>query len=173
MNPIFLAEGLRRSHHRRGRPRSIRPRDPSTSRLLLGELGHLLRLVARPRAVVVAAGLVTAVGVFVALGPGYPGPVAPSGARAVLTLSVAVGGLGLARSAPPRWSGVRRAVRRQRLGMAVALASALIALVKVGLHEMTPGPAVGAPWRWTTVTVAAAIGVAVTVRRGDRGPDGA
>ena len=59
-----------------------------------------------------------------------------------------------------------RAVRPQRLVLAVVLAAALTAVVKVGLHEMTPGPVVAAPLRW--VAVLAGLGVVALVVRGER-----
>lgn len=166
MNPFHLAEGLRRSRRRRGRTRRARPTGAPFWRLLVDETRHLAARLTAPSTVVAVAGVVAAVGVLVALGPGYPGPVAPSAARVVLPLAVAVAGFGLARGAPPRWSGVHRAVRQQRVVLAVALTAALTTVVKVGLHEMTPGPVVAAPLRWVAVMIGLA--VVVVVVRGER-----
>lgn len=166
MNPFHLAEGLRRTRRRRRRPRPHTGARTPTWRLLAGEAAHLTRRATAPSTVVALAGAVAAVGVLVALGPGYPGPVAPLGARVLLPLAVVVAGIGLARSAPPSWADVHRAVRPQRLVLAVVLAAALTAVVKVGLHEMTPGPVVAAPLRW--VAVLAGLGVVALVVRGER-----
>ncbi len=109
-------------------------------------------------------GVVSAVGVHVALGPAYPGPVAPDVGRWLLVVLVLAASVGLARTVPSRWRDARRAVRRVRVGLAMALSAAVVSLVKVGLHEMTPGPVLPATVRW--LVVAAVVAVVLVVMRG-------
>lgn len=168
MLPFVVAEALRRARRHGHRARS-RPGLPSW-RLLGDEVRHLSTTVLlAPRAVAAMSGLVAAVGVLVALGPVYPGPVAPTGLRWLLAATVAGSALGLARTAPPRWRDVRRAMRRARVGLAVVLTAASVSVLKVGLHEVTPGPVLPATVRWAVVTVVVVAAVAIAAGR-DRTP---
>ncbi len=134
-------------------------------RLLAGEVAHLARTRTwSPAAVVSLLGVVTSAGIHVALGPAYPGPVAPDAARWLLVGLVVVASFGLARTLPTRWQDVRRAVGRVRVGFALVTSAAAISVVKVGLHEMTPGPVMPAPARWLTVIAAVVAVVLVVVR---------
>lgn len=134
-------------------------------RLLAGEMAHLGQAcTTSPAGVVGLLGVVSAVGVLVALGPAYPGPVAPEGARWLLVALVIAASAGLARTAPPRWGDVRRAVGRVRVGIVVVLSAAALSIVKVGLHEVTPGPDLPATARWLVLSVV--VGVVLVAMRG-------
>lgn len=136
-------------------------------RLLLGEAAHLGRAaVASPAVAVMLAGAVASAGVHVALGPGYPGPVAPVVARWSLAALVLAASLGVARTTPRRWRGIRRMVRRARIGLTLVAAAATVSLVKVGFHDVTPGPVLPAPIRWTLVAMTAMAALALAA-----GPD--
>lgn len=163
MLPFLIAEAYRRAR-RRGDEPVRRSGGPAMWRLLAGEIGHLGRTcTTSPPGVVGLLGVVSAVGVHVALGPGYPGPVAPDGARWLLVVLVIASTVGLARTVPARWRDTRRAVRRVRVGLAVALTAAVLSIVKVGLHEMTPGPVLPQTVRWLVVTAIVAV-VALVMR---------
>lgn len=152
---------------RRHLPRRGHAGGAGTGRLLAGEVGHVVRVVVTaPATVVVSMGLAAAAGVLVALGPGYPGPVAPVGARWGLVALVLAASVGVARTVPPRWREVRHAVRRARVGLALVAVSASVSLVKVGLHDTTPGPVLPAPARWAAVALIA-IAAAVAIGRGN------
>lgn len=162
MVPFLIAEAYRRVRRRRHEP-ALRAAGPPTWRLLAGEIAHLGRACTKaPAWMVGLLGVVSAVGVHVALGPAYPGPVAPESARWLLVVLVIAASVGLARTAPPRWRDVRRAVGRVRIGMVVVLSAAAISIVKVGLHEVTPGPVLPPTARWLVVSaVVAAVLVAM------------
>ena len=153
MVPFLVAEALRRA--RRGhREEPVGHRGgPPMLRLLAGEVRHVATSsVLTPRGVAVVCGAVAAMGVVVALGPAYPGPVVPSGLRWLLAAVVAGGAVGLTRTAPHRWRDLRRAVRRARVGLVAVVAAAALSLFKVGLHEVTPGPVLPGPVRWAAVS---------------------
>ena len=134
-------------------------------RLLAGEGRHVATSsVLTPQGVVVVCGAVAAMGVVVALGPAYPGPVAPSGLRWLLATVVAGSAVRLARTAPHRWHDLRGAVRRARVGLVTAVAAAALSVFKVGLHEVTPGPVLPGPVRWAAVSVVLLIAVLVAGR---------
>lgn len=134
-------------------------------RLFAGEVAHMGRAcTTSPAGVVGLLGVVASAGVHVALGPAYPGPVAPAGARWLLVVLVVAASVGLARSVPSRWREARRAVGRVRVGMVVVLSAAAISVVKVGLHEVTPGPVIPAAARW--LVVAAVVAAVLIVMRG-------
>lgn len=113
--------------------------------------------------------MVTSVGVHVALGPAYPGPVAPDLARWVLVALVIGASVGLARTMPSRWRDARRAVGRVRIGVVVAATAAVVSVVKVGLHEVTPGPVVPATARW--LLIAAVVTITLVLLGRDRTSD--
>lgn len=134
-------------------------------RLLAGEARYVATSsVLSPRAAAVVCGAVAAMGVVVALGPAYPGPVAPTGLRWLLAAVVAASAIGLARAAPHRWRDVRSAVRRARVGLSAVVAAATLSVFKVGLHEVTPGPALPSPVRWAGVLVVLIVAVLVAGR---------
>lgn len=163
MIPFQVAEALRRVRRARRVPSSRAHASPSLGRLVAGEAAYLAGTLVRTPAVPVAvAGVVTSAGVYVALGPGYPGPVAPSIARWVLVVVIVLASIGLARATPRRWRDIRYAVGRARLGLAVLLTAAAISILKVGLHDVTPGPALPAPARWTAVAAVLVCAVALT-----------
>lgn len=165
MLPFQIAEAFRRARRRRAEP-PRRGAGPSTWRLLAGEVAHLARTRTwSPAAAVSLLGVITSVGVHVALGPAYPGPVAPDAARWLLVGLVVVASIGLGRTLPSRWQDVRRAVGLVRFGLVLVTSAAAVSIVKVGLHEMTPGPVMPAPARWLVV-VASVVAVAVVLMRG-------
>lgn len=131
-------------------------------RLVAGEAAHLGRAcVASPAGLVGLLGVVASVGVYVALGPAYPGPVAPDAARWLLVALVIVASFGLGRSVPSRWRDARYAVR---VGLVAVVFAAAVSVVKVGLHEVTPGPVVPAPARWSVVAVVFVVAVVLMAR---------
>lgn len=163
MLPFQIAEAIRRALRRHDAPGGRIP-GPPTWRLLAGEVAHFGRAcTTSPAGVVGLLGVVSALGVHVALGPAYPGPVAPVLARWLLVALVVAGSFGLARTVPSRWRDARRAVRRVRIGLGVALSAAAVSIVKVGLHEVTPGPVLPATVRWAVV-VSVVAGVLVVMR---------
>ena len=113
--------------------------------------------IVRPAATILVAGLTAVIGVHVALGTAYPGPVAPVLLRWTLTAVGVLATVGLARTAPTTWRQLRRSWRHVRAGIAAILLAGVVSLVKVGLHDTTPGPVLPAAGRW------AAVGVLVTV----------
>ena len=134
-------------------------------RLLADEVRYVATSsVLSPKAAAVLCGAIAAMGVVVALGPAYPGPVAPRGLRWLLAAVVAASAIGLARAAPHRWREVRTAVRRARVGLSTVVAAAALSVFKVGLHEATPGPAIPSPVRWAAVSVVLVIAVLVAGR---------
>lgn len=162
MIPFQVAEAIRRARRRhRVQPAGGLP----LWRLVAGETTHLVRNgIGAPALAVLLSGAVVAAGVHVAIGPGYPGPVAPTAARWVLVTLVGVASVGLARTVPSRWGDVRHAVRRARVGLAVLGSAAAISVVKVGLHEVTPGPVMPAAARWIAVAVVV-LALALAARR--------
>lgn len=168
MLPFQIAEAIRRALRRRREPVHRITTGLPMWRLLAGEVAHLGRAcTTSPPAVVGLLGVVSALGVHVALGPAYPGPVAPDLARWMLVALVVAASVGLARTVPLRWRDARRAVRRVRIGLGVALSAAAVSIVKVGLHEVTPGPVLPATVRWLVV-VSVVAGVLVVVRARNR-----
>lgn len=164
---VLIAEAVRRV--RRRLPRREPGSDVPIGRLITTEVVHLVRVgVAAPATVIVLMGLATAAGIHVALGPGYPGPVAPVAGRWALLVLVLAASVGVARTAPPRWRDVRRAVWRARVGLVLVASAASVSLVKVGLHDTTPGPVLPAPARWVAVAAIAVIAIAVLFRHGHR-----
>lgn len=170
MLPFQIAEAFRRARRGRRQP-PRRDGDPSTWRLLADEVSHLVRTHAwSPAAIAGLLGVIAAVGVHVALGPAYPGPVAPDVARWLLLGLVVAASFGLGRTLPARWQDVRRAVGGVRVGLVLVASAAAFSVVKVGLHEMTPGPVIPAPARW--VAIGAAVVVAIwSVAGHDHRPD--
>lgn len=159
--PFQIAEAYRRARRRHAQP-ARRAAGPSLLTLLVGETAHLARTCpTSPAGMIGLLGVVSAVGVHVALGPAYPGPVAPDVARWLLVVLVIAASVGLARTVPARWRDVRRAVGRVRIGMVVVLSAAAVSVIKVGLHEVTPGPVIPAAARWLVVTAVVAVVVAV------------
>lgn len=125
-------------------------------RLLAGEVKDQLQVFVRsPALLMMVAGLLTATGAHVALGTGYPGPVAPEGVRWLLTLMILTAAIMLASTVPRAWSDVRGSLRRARITVVgVGLAGAF-SVVKVGLHDTTPGPVMPAQGRWVAVALLA------------------
>lgn len=127
-------------------------------RLLLDELLDLVRAWARaPALVMVVSGLVAAAGLYVALGSGYPGPVAPQPLRWAMVLAVVVVVAVIVRTVPPTWRKVRSSVLRARAMIAVVSVAGVVSLIKVGLHDTTPGPVLPAAGRWTAVVMLAGL----------------
>ena len=118
----------------------------------------------RPAGAIVVAGLTAAMGVHVALGAAYPGPVAPVLLRWTLTAVAVLAAVGLARTAPRTWRQLRRSMRRARAGVAAVLLAGVVSLVKVGLHDATPGPVLPTAGRWMALGVLVAVVVAITMR---------
>lgn len=140
-------------------------------RLVAGETAHLGRAcAASPAGVIGLLGVVSSVGVYVALGPVYPGPVAPGAARWLLVALVISATVGLGRSVPSRWRDVRCAVGRVRVGLVVVASAAAVSVVKVGMHEVTPGPVIPAPARWSVVAAVVVTAVVLLARDHRSGP---
>lgn len=165
MIPFVVSEAIRRARRRRPAASSTpAPRRPVRPlwRLVAEELAHTLRASAvRPAAAVALSGLATAAGVLVALGPGYPGPVAPAIARWVMATLVLVATVGIARAAPRRW----REVGRTSAALVALAAAGAVSIVKVGLHDLTPGPVLAVELRWAAVALIAVV-AALGLRRG-------
>lgn len=154
MIPFLVAEAVRRARRLNDPERPRQRAGPPAWRLLAGEIQNLaMSRFVTPRVVAAACGAVSAMGLVVALGPTYPGPVAPAVVRWLLAGTMAAGAFVLARSAPPRFRDLRRMVRRARIGLAAVGAAAAITVIKVGLHEVTPGPVLPGPARWVAATV--------------------
>lgn len=165
MLPFQIAEAIRRALRRRDEP-VRRATGLPMWRLLAGEVAHLGRAcTTSPAGVVGLLGVVSALGVHVALGPAYPGPVAPDVARWLLVVLVLAASVGLARTVPSRWRDARRAVGRVRVGLVVALSASVLSIVKVGLHEVTPGPVLPATARWLVVASVVVIAVVLLLGR--------
>ena len=151
---FLVAEALRRARRGQHEEPVRRHGGPPMWRLLAGEVRYVATSsVLTPRGVAVVCGAVAAMGVVVALGPAYPGPVAPTGLRWLLAAVVAASAVGLAQAAPHRWRELRSSVRRARVGLAAVVAAAALSVFKVGLHEVTPGPVLPSPVRWGAVSV--------------------
>lgn len=134
-------------------------------RLVGGEVRHQASTwIVRPAIPIVLAGLAAAMGVHVALGTAYPGPVAPVLLRWTLTAVAVLAAVGLARTAPSTWRQLRRSWRRARVGVAAVLLAGVVSLVKVGLHDTTPGPVLPAAGRWVAVAVLVMVVVAAIMR---------
>lgn len=154
MIPFLVAEAVRRVRRRSRDDRARQRPGLPTWRLVTDEVQHLaMSRVVTPRAAAAVCGTVTALGVMVALGPTYPGPVAPAVVRWLLAAILATSTFALARSAPPRFRDLRRMVRRARVGFAAVGAAAAITVIKVGLHDVTPGPVLPGTARWVAATV--------------------
>lgn len=154
----FLVAAARRRLRQRGR--DVHPRSQvSIGRLLVGEVAHLTRTMGgSPRSIVVLSGLLAMVGVYVALGPTYPGLVVVAEvARVVLAAVVLVSAIVFARTLPTTWRSVAQGWRRARIGVLTIGFAALLSVVKVGLHEATPGPALSPAARWGLVAVGGAV----------------
>ena len=165
MIPFQVAEALRRVRRARRVPSRPGHASRSLAHLVAGEVVHLARTLARtPAVTVVAAGVTTSAGTYVALGPGYPGPVAPSIARWVLVTMIVLASIGIGCAVPRRWRDIRHAVGGARSGLVVLVTAAAITILKVGLHDVTPGPVLPAPARWTAVTVVLVAAVALALR---------
>ena len=165
--PFLVAEAIRRA--RRGRRTDHGSRRPTTAQLVLAEASHQVRAAARrPALVVLMSGTAVACGVYVALGSGYPGPVAPDALRWPLVLAVLLGAVGLARTSPATWSALQHSLRRARLALIAMGFAGAVSIVKVGLHDMTPGPVLPSTARWTLVSVLAGVAVALAARGGAR-----
>lgn len=169
MIPFLVSEAIRRLRRRVPERRPGLDGGVPAWRLIGGELAYLARRgVVSPAVAMILFGLMSAAGVWVALGPAYPGPVAPVAARWLLGALVLGASLGVARTVPPRWRAVRRAVRRSRIAVAIVAFGAAVSLVKVGLHEVTPGPVLPASARWTVIVVSAVLAVALALSRDRR-----
>ena len=167
MVPFVVAEALRRVRRSHGGGRA-RVRRLPMSRLLLGEARHQLVAASRPAVLVVVLGLVAMAGLHVALGGAYPGPVAPGPLRWVVALAGLVAVVGLARTVPPSWRQLRATVARDRVWIGVVGLASAASLVKVGLHDTTPGPVLPATGRWIAMALVTALVVGALADRGAR-----
>lgn len=169
MIPFQVSAALRRLRRRHddGWPRPARI---PLWRLLALECAHLADTVVRsPVSVVVLLEAVAVVGLHVALGPDYPGLVVfGEPLRVVVTGLVIVLAIVIAWRTPRTWEAVARDWRRARFTLMLVALAAVVSIVKVGLHDATPGPVLPSVERW--VAVSAGVLVAVASTRGRGGP---